>query len=329
MTIIIDSTVQKAYLPGISGCTEQSIELATALREAHSKHRSISVCWLDLANEYGSVHHGLIEFSLQHYGAPSKLLHIVTNMYSNLQSIITCPQWSTKTIPLKIGVYQGDTLLVVIFNIVMCTLADSLANFHHLGYNVSQSQRRIHLLQYADDTCLIGDGPASCQELLRGVDRWLDWSGMKAKIPKCHCLALHASTARSFDPCLTLYGQPIHFIRTKSIKFFVVTIQVPADHHTIRVHLLTKLQSLLAKVDSPSITLHQKLILYRVGVFPRLSWDLMVNDLPLSWIASTLEPMTTYFLKKWVGLARSSEPSRLYFLKEHSGLGLPSISRRS
>ena len=160
----MDSTVQKAFLPAISGCTEKSIKLATTLREAHSKHCSISVCWLDLANAYGSVHHGLIEFSLQHYGAPSKLLHIVVNMYSNLQSIIiTCPQWSTNTIPLKIGVYQGDPLSMVIFNTMICTLADSLANLHHLGYNFSQSQRRIQLLQYADDTCLIGDGPASCQ----------------------------------------------------------------------------------------------------------------------------------------------------------------------
>ena len=133
----MDSTVQKAFLPGISGCTEQSIKFATALREAHSKHCSISVCWLYLANVYGSVHHGLIEFSLQHYGAPSRLLHIMANMYSNLQSIITCPQWSTKTIPLKVEVYQGYPLSVVIFNTVMCTLADSLANLHHLGYNFS------------------------------------------------------------------------------------------------------------------------------------------------------------------------------------------------
>ena len=149
---------------------------------------------------------------------------------------------------------------------------------------------------------------------------------MKAKIPKCHCLVLRASTARSFDPSLTLYGHPIHFIGTKSIKFLGMTIQVPADHHTIPVQLLTKLQSLLAKVDVAPITLHQKLLLYRVRVFPRLSWDLIVNDLPLSWIAFTLEAMTTHFKNKWVGLARSSDPSRLYLPKKQSGLGLPLIS---
>ena len=58
-------------------------------------------------------------------------------MYSNLQAIISCPEWSTKTIPLKIGVYHGDPLSVVIFNTVMCTLADSFVNLHHLGYNFS------------------------------------------------------------------------------------------------------------------------------------------------------------------------------------------------
>ena len=52
----------------------------------------------------------------------------------------------------------------------------------------------------------------------------------------------------------------------------------------------------------------------------------MVNDLPLSWIASTLEATTTDFSKKWVELARSSDPLRLYLPKKHSGLALPSIS---
>ena len=68
-------------------------------------------------------------------------------------------------------------------------MADTLKSLRNLGYRFSGSQRAIHLLQYADDTCLINDGPASCKKLLEGVERWLDWSRVKVKIPKCHSMA--------------------------------------------------------------------------------------------------------------------------------------------
>ena len=155
------------------GCIEHSTKLAAALHEAHFKHRSITVCWLDLANAYGSVHHDLIHFALQHYNAPAKLRDIVTNLYCGLQVLITAPDWVSCPIPFRTGVYQGDPFSVVIFNTVMCT---SLKSMQHLGYKFSGSQQALHLLQYADDTCLIGDGPASCKKLLEcGEMAGLEW----------------------------------------------------------------------------------------------------------------------------------------------------------
>ena len=99
-----------------------------------------------------------------------------------------------RPIPLSIGVYQEDLLFVVIFNSVMSTLADSLKQFQQLGYSFTNSPRSLTTLQYADDTCLVADGSSSCQTLLNHVDRWLEWTGMRAKVPKCHSLALKATT---------------------------------------------------------------------------------------------------------------------------------------
>ena len=208
----------------------------------------------------------------------------------------------------------------------MCTMANSLKSLKHLGYRFSGSQRTIHLMQYADDTCLISDGPASCKKLLRGIERWLDWSGMKAKVPKCHSLALQASTAKKYDPKLHLYGQPIHFIGNHAIKFLGMKVQVPFDFQTCKDSLAAKLSTMLEKVDAVPISSHQKRLLYRAAVCPRLNWDFMVNQLPISWVTSILEATATRFLKKWVGLARPATPSSLYLPKKNGGLGLPAIS---
>ena len=321
----MDTNVQKAFMHEISGYTEQSTKLAAALREPHTKHRSVTVYWLDLANAYDSVHHGLIQFSLQHYNAPDKLMNIVGDLYSDLQALITTPHWTSRPIPLKIGVYQGHSFSVVIFNTVMYTIADSMMGLQHLGYRFSQSQRAMHLLQYADDTCLISDSPAGCKKPLEGVERWLNWSGMKAKVSKCHSLPLQVSTAKTYDPRLTLYGQSIHFIGKEAIKYLGVTVQVPLDSDTIKHRLASKLQTMLEMVDKVPVTSHQKLLLYCAAICPRLNWDFMANDL-MSWVKITLEAAATRFLKRWVELARPADPSRLYLPKRNGGLELPSIS---
>ena len=69
--------------------------------------------------------------------------------------------WVTPTIPLEIGVYQGDPLSVVIFNTVINTLVDTLQTRIDLGYNLSNSNHQVNLLQYADDTCILVNSPAS------------------------------------------------------------------------------------------------------------------------------------------------------------------------
>ena len=179
----LDTSVQKAFLPGVPGCLEQYTKLCGAIGDAHKNHRSVTVCWLDLANAYGSVHHGLIDYSLQHYHAPFCLRKVVSHLYTNLSATIMCAKWMTQPIPLNVGVYQGDPMSVVIFNMVMATLADALKVDTSLGYTFSRSSRPISILQYADDTCLVANGPSNCRKMLQKVECWLEWTGMKAKVP--------------------------------------------------------------------------------------------------------------------------------------------------
>ena len=51
----IDTKIQKGFMSEIAGCIEHSETMYQALRDAHDKKRSIAVCWVDLANAYGSV----------------------------------------------------------------------------------------------------------------------------------------------------------------------------------------------------------------------------------------------------------------------------------
>ena len=101
----LDTNTQKAFVRSVPGCTEQYHKRLGAITEAFKKHKSISVCWLDLANAYGSVDHGLIDFTLQHFHATSRFRNILVDLYANLSVTVVSPSWTTNSIPLKIGVY--------------------------------------------------------------------------------------------------------------------------------------------------------------------------------------------------------------------------------
>ena len=149
--------------------------------------------------------------------------------------------------------YQGDPLSPVIFNTVMSTLVDSLKAFRReCGYSLSGSKLTTNLLLYADDACIVANGPASGQLLLSHVERWLAWTNMRAKVPKCYSLALQASSGRSFDPELTLQGQRIPFTNNQPVRFLGGDITVTKDVSRRKEILFDKLETLLGRVDETS-----------------------------------------------------------------------------
>jgi len=97
-----------------------------------------------------------------------------------------------------------------------------------------------------------------------------------------------------------------------------------ADNKT-RGNLVSKLSVLLEKVDKTLLSAQQKLLLFKLAICPRLTWDLSVNHFPVSWLESTLQPIATKFLKRWSGLAKSADTGCLFLPKEKGGLELPSL----
>lgn len=60
----LDRSIQKAFMPKTPVCIEHHLKLATVLNYARQKHKSLAVCWIDIANAYGSAHHSLISYAL-------------------------------------------------------------------------------------------------------------------------------------------------------------------------------------------------------------------------------------------------------------------------
>ena len=70
----IDTPTQKAFIEGVSGCSEHQFKWWQAIHDARRSQHNITVCWLDLANAFESIHHNLISYALWHYHLPGHFI---------------------------------------------------------------------------------------------------------------------------------------------------------------------------------------------------------------------------------------------------------------
>ena len=322
----LNPDLQRAFLPTIPGVAEHQAKLAAIIRSARRDKRSQAVAWLDIANAYGSVHHSLIQFSLQHYQAPPQFCALMQSMYTGLSATISTEKWCTAPVPLHIGVYEGDPLSVAIFLTVINTLSDTLSTRHDLGFTLPSSSVTTNHLLYADDACVLSSSPAGCQHLLDLVQQWLDWAQLKAKIPKCRSMVIQASTGKRVRPRLSIGCKIIPPVEEDdSFKFLGMPIRIFKNNNTARSSLKNQLQKMLSAIDETPLTPQQKLRLFRLGICPRLLWPLLIEEFPFTWLERELQPLATRTLKRWVGLPRSSNTAVLFLPEKRGGLALPSL----
>ena len=125
------------------------------------------------------------ELGFRCYHAPAQFRYIRSAFIrTDLSASLSTTEWSTQLIPLGVVVYHGDPSSVAFSNTVINTLVETLGTRLDLGFHISGSRHRVNLLQYAKHTCIVANGPDSAQYFSDIVDRWLLWSGMKAKVSK-------------------------------------------------------------------------------------------------------------------------------------------------
>ena len=104
----IDTAIQKAGVPGFSGCLKHNSVITELIREAKEDKGNLAKVWLDLANAYGSVPHRLIERAMVQYHIPNKIQDIILRYYSNIN-------FTKKYQRLEKGIVTGCTVSVILF----------------------------------------------------------------------------------------------------------------------------------------------------------------------------------------------------------------------
>ena len=146
---------------------------------------------------------------------------------------------------------------------------------------------------------------------------------MAAKVPKCQCMSLQASTGLLKDLQLHLNGVPIPFT-LEPVLFLGRNVHVRSTTASSKDIILSKLVSMMKAVDRTLTTRRQKLLVFSGVVCPRLTWPLLIQVFSTTWVEKQLESITTRYLKRWAGLSKPANTSILYLPCSLGGLNLPS-----
>ena len=226
------------------------------------------------------------------------------------------------------GLFQGDPLSVILFLIVFNLLLDYLQSRTDLGYVPSFASDATSNRAFADDLTLLSCRLEKMKEQLKMLEEFLEWTRMmRAKPSKCVALGMKVQEGRyvSFDPALSIGGEKMCYLGGTPIKFLGHWIHVNLDDSETRKMIEGKLKMLLDKVDESTINGIMKCWVYNHLVTSKVSWELMIYNLPITFVKD-LEAMCTKYLKKWLGVTRSITVTVLYRSKDHFGLNLKRLS---
>lgn len=111
----VDTSVQKAGIPGFSGCLEHTSMIWHQIQAAKKDKRDLHVIFLDLANAFGSVPHNLLWESFNFFHIPSSITTLVKAYFEDLQLCFTTSDFTTSWQRVEVGIMAGCTISTLAF----------------------------------------------------------------------------------------------------------------------------------------------------------------------------------------------------------------------
>ena len=111
----IENSIQKGFVPVMTGTFEYTVHLAQMIKQAKLKQRSIVVTLLE------------------------EIVNIVKSLYVQFHTTVTTSHFSMEFLPVSKGVLQGDCLSPLLFNLLFTTLIQYINNDNNNNNNNNNS----------------------------------------------------------------------------------------------------------------------------------------------------------------------------------------------
>ncbi|KAJ8375377.1 hypothetical protein SKAU_G00059570 [Synaphobranchus kaupii] len=272
----IDTSCQKAGVPGFPGCVEHFAMIWEQIQTAKREKSDLHVVWLDLANVYGSVPHQLITFALNFFHIPTSIQSLISTYFSNFHVCYTTQEittgWQQLEKVLAMGCSISPILFTAAFEIVLITAAFEIILIGGKqmvrGVRNQSGQCLPALRSYMDDVTTLLQTAAYTNRLLKRLEELLIWVRMKIKPAKSRSLSIQKG-ARSDNISFSVDGEKIPLLVEQPVQSLgrLYTADLSDKHMTSSI--ITQLSEGLGKLDRSHLPGKFKIWCYQFTLYQR------------------------------------------------------------
>lgn len=318
----VDTSVQKGGIPGFSGCLEHTGILNQLIREAKGNKGNLTVVWLDLANAYGSIPHGLINMAMEHYHIPHHTRGIITSYFGGFKLRFKTAQFTTQWQDLEKGIVTGCTISPILFVMGM-NLLITAAGKESRGPTMESGIRQPPIRGFMDDLTITTSTHVQARWILKALDDVVTWARMKFKPRKSRSMVIRSGKVTSKFH-LRVQGEMIPSIEENPIKCLGKWYDASLTDRCNVSRTEKQADAWLSKIEGSGLQGKFKTWLFQHGLLPRLMWLLTLYEVPMTAVEG-VERRVNKHLRKWLGIPPSFTSVGLYTRSGQVQLPLSSV----
>ena len=267
---IIDGSVQKGFMPKVSGCEDHINAMSVLLRSLHKNKKTAHILLADLKAAYNCVPHDRLWQLLEHIGIAPKIVTYLQQLYKMSRMYVHTNDFETTQVPVGRGVLQGDTLSPLLFTIFFMVVIRHMQNGTDLSLKIGGMY---HFLKaFADDLTIITPTGEKMGDAWKRMQEALKWCGLSENAKKCRYLVFDKKAFIPQVGGVTIDNKHIPCgIEEKSV-FLGCDLPLSIDAQRITTFLKSQLTKLLDTITAANFGLPAKLFFYETKVIGMMRW---------------------------------------------------------
>ena len=184
-------TQQKGSRKGSYGCKDQLLINRMITEECHTKKRNLSMAWIDYRKAFDSVPHSWILKAMELYGLSPQVIKFMKYSMNTWKTTLHLPQKNGSAesleMPIRRGIFQGDSFSPLLFCIALIPLSRILDNIEG-GFKMASTT--ISHLFYMDDLKLYAKDDETLCKMVSATNSFSKDIHMSFGIEKCAKVSL-------------------------------------------------------------------------------------------------------------------------------------------
>ena len=312
----IDTSIQKGCMEGIPGCWEHISMIWDTFKDARLNNKSAATVWLDVANAYGSIPHQLIFLALKRYGVADSWINLIMSYYGGLWSKSCSESAPSDWHVSERGIFTGCTVSIILFLAGFNVIIEYTTLVDFQGF-ITSSQTVLPMARaFMDDVNLLSTCTPHTNTLLERCTVALAWSRMEVRASKSRSLVMvngkvcpdlsFSIPIGSLDP-----SHVIPSILNLLVKFLGRKIDGTLTDRVRVAEIDKHLTESLQLIDNSYQLGVNKVWIMQNLLLPQIRWLVTIYELPMS-TAVDLEQRLSRFIRKWLGLHKSTSSTGFY-----------------